>query len=282
MSLWKENLERDLRKGPEAFKELIEVVARLRQPEHGCPWDLEQDHKSLRRFMLEEAYEAAEAMGGNDSKHLQEELGDVLLQVVLNSQLISDSGGDGITAVIQEIKNKMVRRHPHVFTEDMKGLSIKEVKDNWSRIKSEEKPGQGLDKGLFHKEKKSPFPSLMQAYKIGKKAEKVKFDWDDVSQVWGQFLSEVKELEDEITAKVRDPEKVMDELGDVFFSLSQVSRHLGIDPEVAALGGNQKFLRRFDALEQILKDKSLDLQTLTVEDLQELWLEVKAKEKAAK
>ena len=277
---WQENLEKDLRTSPEAFKDLVKVIAKLRHPENGCPWDLKQDHKSLRRFMLEEAYEAAEAMGGSDRDHLREELGDVLLQVVLNSQVLADEGEDGITEVIKGITEKMVRRHPHVFSEDFKEVDVEEVKRNWSAIKASEKVEGGESVSIFHREKKTPFPALMQAYKIGKRAHEIKFDWDGVEPVWEQFLSEVKELEDEILSGV-SKERILDEMGDVFFSLAQVCRHLNIDPEVAAMGGNLKFLSRFELMESLAKEEGLDIVGMAVDQMEGLWQQAKAIKKAA-
>ena len=273
---WSESLENVLETSPEELGELVKVVAQLRHPTDGCPWDLKQDHKSLRRYMLEEAYEAADAMGGDDTKAIVDELGDVLLQVVLNGQLLSDSGRGSLTEIIAGIRKKMVRRHPHVF-EDMGDLSEEEIKKNWQRIKAKESVEESKER-VFQKVQKERFPSLLQAYKIGKRAEEIAFDWGSPLEVWDQFYSEVKELEHEVRNS-GDEEKVLDEIGDVFFSLSQLCRHLKIDPEVAASRGNQKFLNRFKVLEDIAEERGLDVFSLGTSELENLWKDAKKMEK---
>ena len=177
--------------------------------------------------MIEEAYEAVEAMGSENKEHLVEELGDVLLQVVLNAQILSENSDFSIVDVIDSINQKMIRRHPHVFEKGFKGgKDIASIKDNWAKIKSEEK--NDSKKGAFSKLEKSPLGSLQKAYKIGKRAEKIDFDWDNIEEVLSQFESEYQELKDEIFAEKIDKDKVEDEMGDMFFTLSQVSRHLGV------------------------------------------------------
>lgn len=275
---WRDRLQQDLDAAPEQFARLIETIGLLRHPQQGCPWDLKQDHESLRHYMLEEAYEAVEAMGSNDYGHLREELGDVLLQVVLNSQILRDGGEEGITSVITELVDKMIRRHPHVFKADSHGIeSAEDVKRAWNEIKKTEKGTSGVVGDVFAEVKKQPFPSLLMAYKIGKKAESIKFDWSCVEDVWQQFLSEVKELEDEIQIH-SNRERIFQELGDVFFSLAQLCRHLGFDPEVAASSGNQKFLRRFGTMEQIADQKGVLVDGLSQSELEELWQEAKKSE----
>ncbi|SME88595.1 nucleoside triphosphate pyrophosphohydrolase [Pseudobacteriovorax antillogorgiicola] len=268
---WQDRLGEDLSQAPDHFKKLIEVIAKLRHPQDGCPWDLKQDHRSLRRFMIEEAYEAAEAMAGDDFDHLREELGDVLLQVVLNSQLLRDSGEEGITSVIESITDKMVRRHPHVFDESSGKLTEDEVKANWQKIKSEEKPDSV--EHTFANEEKETFPALMQAYKIGKRAEKVRFDWADAEQVWQQLSSELEELRIEIDRG--NQQAIVDEMGDVFFSLAQLCRHLKVDPEVAASQGNQKFLRRFRVIDGLVQAQGKSLSDLDLEEMEEFWKRAK-------
>ena len=231
------------------FDEFVKTVSMLRHPTKGCPWDLKQDHKSLRSFMIEEAYEASDAMGGDNKLDMIEELGDVLLQVVLNSQILSETSDFSVEDVIEAIDQKMKRRHPHVFEENFQGgKDIKSIKDNWAKIKSDEKSSQ-VNEGIFSKFDSSPLSSLQLASKIGKKANKIGFDWNSVDEVWQQFKSEVDELSDEITVKEMSSDRIEDELGDVIFTLSQLARHLNIDPEVAARRGNRKFLSRFAGIE---------------------------------
>jgi MazG family protein len=273
---WEKELEVRAAEAGRIFSEFVKTVATLRHPVRGCPWDLEQDHKSLRRYMLEEAYEAAEAMFGTDEAHLLEELGDVLLQVVLNAQLAHDKGRGDVRDVITSINSKMQRRHPHVFGELAgQGISKAEIKTNWERIKVTEKAIKQHKAGYFAGCAKV-VPALNQAQKIGKRAHTIRFDWDSPAEVLKQCQSELQELEHEMTAADRD--RLHDELGDVFFSLAQLSRHLGVDPEVAAQQGNAKFLRRFAAMEEICRVRGQEVTQLTRDELEALWKEAKSQE----
>ena len=275
-----------------AFGRLVRTIAALRHPQTGCPWDLEQDHRSLRRFMLEEAYEAAEAMLQTDDAHLLEELGDVLLQVVLNAQVAEDRGAGHIVDVIEGIDAKMVRRHPHVFAPlDSEPIGTEAVRRNWDMIKAEEKrgaaaPGQMKRKETFAEARKI-HPALTQAFKIGKKARAINFDWDQPSEVLQQLRAEIDELEAEMKggtnakdkASVEARERLADELGDVFFSLAQLSRHLGFEPEEAALRGNSKFLKRFETVENLAAARGEEVDQLPRVELERLWLQAKSTSK---
>ncbi|WP_141736426.1 nucleoside triphosphate pyrophosphohydrolase [Oligoflexus tunisiensis] len=273
---WEKELEVRAAEAGRIFSDFVKTVATLRHPVRGCPWDLEQDHKSLRRYMLEEAYEAAEAMFGTDEAHLLEELGDVLLQVVLNAQLAHDKGRGDIRDVTTSINSKMVRRHPHVFG-DLAGQGIDkaEIKTNWERIKATEKAIKQHKAGYFADCVKV-VPALTQAHKIGKRAHTIHFDWDSPADVLKQCQAELQELEHEMVAADRD--RLHDELGDVFFSLAQLSRHLGVDPEVAAQQGNAKFLRRFAVMEEIARVRGQEVTQLTRDELEALWKEAKTQE----
>jgi MazG family protein len=273
---WEKELEERAAEAGRIFSDFVKTVATLRHPVRGCPWDLEQDHKSLRRFMLEEAYEAAEAMFGTDEAHLLEELGDVLLQVVLNAQLAHDKQKGDIRDVTTSINSKMIRRHPHVFG-DLAGQGIDqaEIKSNWEKIKAKEKAVR-QHKVAYFADCAKVIPALTQAYKIGKRAHTIHFDWDTPADVLKQCQAELTELEDEMLGADRD--RLHDELGDVFFSLAQLSRHLGVDPEVAAQQGNAKFLRRFAAMEDLCKLRNLEVTQLTRDELEALWKEAKQQE----
>jgi ATP diphosphatase len=253
-----------------AMESLVRTIAALRHPETGCPWDLKQDHRTLRKYMIEEAYEASEAMALGDSKEICSELGDVLLQVVLNAQIAQDETTFDLVDVIKGIDEKMKRRHPHVFGSKEDRLeSSEQVSEQWQEIKNKEKGSKKV--GLFKECESGHYPASIQAAKIGKVANKVGFDWENPLQVFSKLKEEVGELEAEITTANPDPKKIEDELGDVFFSLAQVSRHLGIDPEVAAHGGNIKFLNRFKKLEAIADEKGVDLKTAELDQLESLW-----------
>ncbi|MDQ3232980.1 MAG: nucleoside triphosphate pyrophosphohydrolase, partial [Pseudobdellovibrionaceae bacterium] len=254
--VWQQEVDARAEAAGRLFAEFVKTVSTLRHPLRGCPWDLEQDHKSLRRFMLEEAYEAAEAMLGTDEAHLLEELGDVLLQVVLNAQLAVDQNKGDIRNVVTAINSKMLRRHPHVFGELAgHGIDQAEIKSNWDKIKAKEKAAK-LQKAGYFSDCAKVLPALTQAYKIGKRAHTIRFDWDTAAEVLKQCQAELKELEHEMVGA--DQDRLHDELGDVFFSLAQLSRHLGVEPEVAAQQGNAKFLRRFAAMEDICRVRNQD------------------------
>lgn len=272
MTSWNDKTKARAAEAGKRFADFVETIARLRHPKTGCPWDLKQTHESLRRYMLEEAYEASEAMGSGDERHMAEELGDVLLQVVLNAQLGDDHGRWSIEDVIEGIDSKMKRRHPHVFDADnVKAGSAEEVLQQWSAIKAKEK---GAAKRLFDEEK-SVFPSLQQAYRIGEKAEKIAFDWDNVADVFAQLESEMAELKAEMVKRPREPAALRAELGDVFFTLAQLCRHLGLDPETVAQDGNRKFLKRFAQVEDLAQARGLDLVKASTAEKERLWQEAK-------
>lgn len=262
----------------EDFKKLVTTIARLRHPRYGCPWDLEQTHASLRRYMLEEAYEACEAMGRSDHQALTGELGDVLLQVVLNARLGQDAGQFHIGDVIRTLDEKMIRRHPHVFNPDAGGgdpETAGEVRQRWEEIKATEKAAAPVGKaGLFAGVSRPGFPAADVAVRIGKRAAAINFDWGNAGQVLQQLRSEIEELAGELQAPV-NREALADELGDVYFTLAQLCRHLSMDPEVVALQGNHKFLDRFRQVEDLAAQKSIDPAHASQEQLETLWKEAK-------
>ncbi len=274
---WDIELEARAEAAAQEFKTFVKTIAQLRHPTKGCPWDLEQTHESLRRYMIEEAYEAAETMLPSATAHDRtDELGDVLLQVVLNAQLQTDNKEGEITDVIRAINQKMIRRHPHVFSPDDKSVSSEQVIEQWSIIKQKEKPKDHTD-GFFHKAKKV-HPALTQAFQIGKTAQKIDFDWHTTEEVAQQFESEWKELAHEM--HTGDQKKIADELSDCFFSLAQLSRHLGFEPEEIAQRGNTKFIQRFELMEKIAKEQNRSIETLGQAGLELLWKEAKKRQKS--
>jgi MazG family protein len=274
----------------QAFGALCKTIAALRDPKTGCPWDLEQTHASLRKYMIEEAYEATDVMEPVNYKKLQEELGDVLLQVVLNAQLATDSKEFSILEVVKDLDSKMQRRHPHVFGEvgnpnSKTSRDMSDIKAKWDEVKAQEKqksPEITGAKGVFESLSAGKItPASRLAVEIGKLAKKINFDWNDPLEVFSQLESEVLELKDEITKKSRK-ELIAAEMGDLIFCVSQLCRHLDLDPEVCALDGNKKFLRRFKSLESLAQAKGLDVKTLGTEQLEALWKDAKALEKQNK
>lgn len=242
------------------LKELVEVIARLRAPD-GCQWDREQTHRSLRPNMLEEAYEAVDAMDNNDMKHLQEELGDVLLQVILHSQIASEENAFSIEDVARGIKDKIIHRHPHVFG-DVKVNSTKDILDNWEKLKAEEKKHRKSAMDGISKSQSA----LMSAQKISKKAVKQGFEWPDEASLYDCIKSEFKEFKEAKDEGSR--EHMEEEFGDILFAVVNLARWNKIDAEQALLKANKKFVNRFRKMEE-LADKPLT--EYSTEEYDRLW-----------
>jgi tetrapyrrole methylase family protein/MazG family protein len=245
------------------------ITARLRGP-GGCPWDREQTHASLTPYMIEEAYEAVDAIERADDADFVEELGDVLLQVVLHSQLAEEEGRFNLADVAEAVNSKLVRRHPHVFGEvQVRGSA--EVLRNWERIKRAEKaaPQAGTPPSALHGIPPA-LPALALAQAIGRKAAKLGFDWPDVEGT----LAKVREEVDELGAAATDAER-RDEVGDLLYALTSVCRHLGIDAEDALRAATRKFAERFRRVEAYAQARNLDLAAMSIAELDALWGEAK-------
>ncbi len=243
------------------LERLIEIIDILRS-ENGCKWDREQTHSSLRKNMLEEAYEAVDAIDDNDFKHLQEELGDVLLQVVLHSQIAKEEKAFNIEDVAKGISDKLVHRHPHVFG-DVKVSSTSEILDNWEKLKKEEKPHRtSIMDGISKAQS-----ALMSAQKISKKAVNVGFEWPNEDSLYDCVYSEIKEFKD---AKTKEEKE--EELGDILFAIVNLARWNKLDAEQALLQANKKFISRFKSME---KNANKELEHLTLEEWDELWKKAK-------
>lgn len=259
------------------FDRLVRTIWRLRQPD-GCAWDKVQTHESITRNMIEEAYEAVDSIAEGNPDHLREELGDVLEQVLLHSQIASDEGEFDIDDVCRELNEKLVRRHPHVFGTDGRGAdSADAVLDIWDDVKKAERAERGepeRPEGLLDSVPKS-LPALMQCQKISKRAAKVGFEWATVDDVWKQVTSERQEFE----AEDRGSEEAMEEFGDILFALVNVARHEGIDAEEALAASNRKFRRRWNRMEAHAREMDSDLSRLDTESLNELWDYVKDEER---
>jgi len=247
--------------------DMVALTAYLRS-DRGCPWDREQTHESIKRNLLEEAYEAAEALEQDDPAHLCEELGDVLLQVMFHADIERDAGHFGIDDVADMVCKKLVERHPHVFG-DVSVTNSDQVLDNWDEIKRKNR-GQkrratemaGVSKGL---------PALWRAEKIQKKAAKVGFDWPTIDGA----LDKVKEETGEVLEALDRQEGVKEELGDLLFAVVNVARFAGVDPEEALAGSCDKFISRFDYVEQAATEKGQLLKDMTLEEMDALWDEGK-------
>ncbi len=265
---------------------LIEIMAALRTPETGCPWDLEQDFGSIAPYTLEEAYEVVDAIERGDLADLRDELGDLLLQVVFHARMAEEQGAFAFPDVVEAITKKLIRRHPHVFG-NAKELSPGQVKALWDTIKSEEKAERRLERermGLLAEGHEAGFlggipttlPALTRAQKLTTKAAKVGFDWPDAAQVIDKIHEELEEVKEASSSGDRD--RIEDEIGDLLFSVTNLARHYGIDPESALRRTNAKFERRFGSVELALKHQGRDLQEASLEEMEELWVQAKKAE----
>ncbi|NES96413.1 MAG: nucleoside triphosphate pyrophosphohydrolase [Desertifilum sp. SIO1I2] len=253
-----------------ALQELIEVVAKLRSPQGGCPWDLAQTPQTLTPYVLEEAYEVVDAIKNGDRAHICEELGDLLLQIVLQAQIASEAGDFTLTEVAQGISEKLIRRHPHVFS-DVEANTIAEVHQNWEQIKAAEK-GE-TDASLSQKLQRyaRTLPPMTAAMKISTKAASAGFEWDNVEGVWDKFDEELAEFKHALQAET--PIEQASELGDLLFTLVNIARWYDLDPADALQETNYRFLRRLQVLETFA-DKPLADYTLG--ELEQLWQKAKA------
>ncbi len=265
MSLYIPPVSKDLLN--HTFPRLREVVAILRGPS-GCEWDRAQTHESLREYLIEEVYEVIDAIDDQDDEAIIEELGDVLLQVMLHSQIGEDNGYFAVDDVIQGITNKMIHRHPHVFSD-----STGDISQSWEELKQAEKSDQS---SLMLADISKNLPALAKAFKIQKKVAKVGFDWDDVNEVWLKLDEELEELKEAIDTN--NHTKIESELGDVIFSLVNLSRHYKVNPEMALNQTNNKFLTRFNYVEEKLVEKGKVLTDSSLSEMDVYWEEAKRKE----
>ncbi|MCX7895682.1 MAG: nucleoside triphosphate pyrophosphohydrolase [Thermoanaerobaculum sp.] len=254
---------------PHPFDRLRLLCARLRAPD-GCPWDREQSLASLRTYIVEEAYEVVDAITAEDSRALAEELGDLLFQIVFVAQLAEEQGWFDVLQVCQLVHAKMVARHPHVFG-DLKVENAAQVVQNWERLKRREAKGGALS-GV-----PESLPALLKTLRITEKAAALGFDWERPQDVLAKVREEVSELERVVGRAQRehDAALIREELGDVLFSIANVARHLGVDPEAALQAANQKFLQRFSTMEQLAAARGIAWDTCSPEDWEALWQEAK-------
>lgn len=255
-------------KAGEKFKQLVEILDSLRG-EEGCPWDREQDENSISNYFLEEVYEAIDAISAGDAKSLAEELGDVLMEVVFLARIFKEKEKFSISDVLEGIKQKMIRRHPHVFAQKRIKTS-KKVVDEWCRQKKEEKERQSILDGMA-----KCSPSLMEAFQIGVRVSPYGFDWNRPLDALKKVKEEISELEKALKAKRED--EIFHEIGDIFFSMANVSRLLGLNPEIALRQANKKFIKRFKFIEKKLEEKGKELSQAALEEMDEIWEEAKDK-----
>jgi nucleoside triphosphate diphosphatase len=260
---------------------LLEIMAALRTPGTGCPWDLEQDFSTIAPYTLEEAYEVADAIARSDLTDLREELGDLLLQVVFHARMAQEQGAFDFGDVVEAITTKLVRRHPHVFG-DLRGMTSDAVEGLWERIKAEEKAERGARGPQSHETGALAgvplaMTALTRALKLQAKAGLVGFDWNDPAAVLSKIREECDEIEAEIAAG--DGDKAVAETGDLLFAVVNLARHLKADPEAALRAANEKFSRRFGSIEQALAAQRRRPQDATLAEMDALWDAAKAAEK---
>lgn len=258
----------------ETFAAFVDIIAALRAP-NGCPWDREQTHESIARNMIEEAYEAVDAIEQHDAAHLREELGDVLLQVVLQSQIAADASEFTVADVCRDVNAKMIRRHPHVFGEAAAG-SAEDVLSIWDNVKLAEKSAADAQaeepEGLLDSVPVS-FPALLQAYKISRKAVAAGFEWDTVEDVWAKVEEEIAEFKQ--ACRSDDAQAKELEFGDVLFSLVNVARKEGIDAETALRATCRKFRERWAFMEGAAWGQGKRIEELDMDEMQQLWDQAK-------
>ncbi len=257
---------------------LIAIMAALRAPESGCPWDLAQTHLSLVPYVLEEAYEVADAVERGTVADLRDELGDLLLQVVFHAQLASEAGGFAFPDVVRSITEKMIRRHPHVFarTDEAAETTADAVVAGWDSIKAVEREAKGKA-GRVLDDVPLALPGLTRAVKLQRRASRVGFDWGDVRLVLAKIREETDEIAEALDEEAsRRDAALADEIGDLLFAVANLARHAGIDPESAVRGTNAKFERRFAFIEDRLVERGSAPAQSSLEEMDGLWNEAKA------
>ncbi|MEC8319498.1 MAG: nucleoside triphosphate pyrophosphohydrolase [Pseudomonadota bacterium] len=259
---------------------LLTLMAQLRDPDTGCPWDVQQDFASIAPYTIEEAYEVADAIARGDIADLRDELGDLLLQVVFHARIAEEAGHFDFTAVAAAISDKLVRRHPHVFGDRGKISAATQIA-SWESLKAAERASNAAAKGRPESVLDGvplPFPALLRAYKLQRRAARVGFDWPELAPVAAKVEEEWAELTAEID-KAGDQARLTEEVGDLLFAVVNLARHLEIDPEAALRAGNAKFERRFRAVEDGFREKGRQMAAASLEDMEVLWNAAKASEK---
>lgn len=269
------------------IRDLLQLMAALRDRENGCPWDIEQTFETIKPYTLEEAYEVADAIERNDMEDLKDELGDLLFQVVFHSQMAQEAGEFGFDDVVEAIMTKMIRRHPHVFAKSDANTPAA-VKLQWDTIKAAEKKdraerrarrglGEDSKSGLLGGVHRSQ-PALTEALKLQQKAATVGFDWAEAAPILDKIEEEIAELREAL--REGKPDRVQDEMGDLLFALVNISRHVHTDPELALRSTNTKFRRRFRHIETEIDKKNKDLAAVDLQEMEDLWQAAKQLERA--
>ena len=258
----------------ESISKIRKVIKILRDPIDGCPWDLKQDYNSLAPYSIEEAYELVDAIENNDIEEIKKELGDLLLQVILISQVADDKGDFDFDDVANEISKKIIRRHPQIFDKNYNENDLPH--ESWEKIKKLEKNKITNTKNTLDQVEKN-IPTLLRSLKIQKKAASLNFDWENETQVLNKIDEEIHELKDAL--KVNNKKMIEEELGDLFFTIINLSRRLNLDPEQTIRKANKKFTTRFNEMENFIEDNKLKWHNLKKHDFKNLWNKIKKKQR---
>jgi ATP diphosphatase len=268
------------------IRRLLDIMAALRDPESGCPWDVRQTFETIAPYTIEEAYEVADAIRRRDPVDLKDELGDLLLQVVFHARMAEEQGRFSFADVVEAITDKLIRRHPHVFGSAGQ-LPVEEVNRLWDRIKQDERAERRAARaaaGLVVEEPgflggiAEALPALARAQKLTARAAKVGFDWPETGQVVAKIHEELEEVRE--AAEANDPDRLEDEMGDLLFAVTNLARHHGVDPEKALRRTNAKFERRFKAIEDGLARAGSSLDRASLDEMERLWVEAKGQDRA--
>ena len=257
-----------------SIQSLLDTMQKLRDKENGCPWDIEQTFESLSKYLIEEAYEATDAIAKKDYPNLKEELGDVLLQVIFHSQIASELELFDFKEVSDSLNKKLIRRHPFIFEGGDKPSSAKDQTRLWEEIKEEEK--KNIKPSSIFKDIPNSMPPSLRAERIQEKASKKGFDWDHPNDVIAKLDEEIKELK--IAIANQDNNNIEEEIGDLLFTIINIGRHLNIDTNEALALSNRKFINRFHALEEALKDTHKNIESTSSEELEKIWVKIKSHE----
>lgn len=252
---------------------LLQIMADLRNPDSGCPWDIKQTFETIAAYTVEEAYEVADAIERKDMAELKNELGDLLFQVVFHAQMASENNQFNFVDVVNEISNKLIRRHPHVFA-DKKIDNEEELYKDWEKHKKKERAKKGEQHSSHLDGVTAALPALRWSEKLQSRAANHGFDWDDVAPVFDKLNEEIGELKAEIEHE-DNHERIADEMGDILFASVNLSRHLGVNPEQALRDSNRKFISRFNMVEQLLQDDGKQMEDCDVEVLEAYWEKAK-------
>ncbi len=257
------------------LEKLEQIMVMLRDPKHGCPWDIKQTFATIVPYTIEEAYEVADAIEREDFEDLKKELGDLLFQVVFYGQMAKEQDRFDLESIAEAMCDKLISRHPHVFS-DAEFDSEEKINANWEQTKANERQANDPRQTSVLDDIPLAMPALSRAYKMQKRAASVGFDWPDVTGAFDKIEEEVDEVKAEIAAG--DKQKLAEELGDLYFALTNVTRHLGIKPEDALRAANNKFERRFRQVEAKAHEKQTQLQQMSLQQMDELWDQVKRSE----